>query len=122
MEKTENETVKLSSIWLYVKDVSGSIKFYRDVIGFKVAETFPHGALFYTGSVLLGIHKEVSRKSQPGSAVMVLKTNNIEKTHKELGARGVVFEGQIRQERYGKIIHFKDPDDYSWELVEEPDQ
>lgn len=120
MGKSETKTIKLSHVWLYVKDASRSIKFYQNIIGFKVAETFPHGALFYTGSILLGIHQEEgNRKSQPGSLVMILKTNNIKETHKELVARGVVFAGKIRQEPYGEIISFKDPDGYAWELVEE---
>lgn len=120
MKESSSDTIKLSHIWLYVKDTSRSIKFYRDVIRFKVVETFPHGALFDAGSVLLGVHREVSIRSQPGSTVLILKTNNIEKAHSELRARGLVFEGKIRQESYGKIVYFKDPDGYSWELVEEP--
>lgn len=119
MENTHNRINKLSHIWLYVKDTTRSIKFYRDLIGFNITETFPHGALFSTGSILLGIHREEgNRKSHPGSIVLILKTDNIETTHKELRARGLVFQGKIRQEPYGKIVSFKDPDHYSWELVE----
>lgn len=121
MGKSKTKAIKLSHIWIYVKDTSRSITFYRDLIGFRVAEIFPDGALFYTGSILLGIHQEKGdRISQPGSTVMILKTNNVEETHKELIVRGVVFEDKIRQEPYGKIVSFKDPDGYSWELVEEP--
>ena len=115
--------IQLSHIWLYVKDTSTSIKFYRDVIGFKITETFPDGSLFHAGSILLGIHREEGdRKSLPGSTVLILRTNNIEKTYKELKARGVTFDGQILDKPYGKIVSFKDPDGYIWELVEEPNQ
>ncbi|MBI2620927.1 VOC family protein [candidate division WWE3 bacterium] len=122
MRKKQNiQSSELSYIWLYVKDTKTSIRFYRDVLGFKIAETFPHGALFYVGSILLGVHREEGiRKSQPGSTVLILRTNNIDKTYKDLQTKGLLFDREIKQEPYGKIVPFKDPDGYHWELVEEP--
>mgnify|MGYP001605893748 CR=1 FL=1 len=121
MKQSENNIVELSHIWLYVKDTSISVKFYRDIVGFEVAETFPDGALFQTGSILLGIHREKGdRKCQPGSTVLILRTINIDRTYKEFKSKGLIFSSEIKQEPYGKITSFKDPDGYSWELVEEP--
>ena len=121
MEKPNISSNELSHVWLYVNNTKISIRFYRDIVGFKVAETFPDGALFYTGSVLLGVHRKMgAKKSQPGSIVLILRTKHIAKTYKGLRDRGIIFDGKIKQEPYGKIVQFKDPDGYHWELVEEP--
>ncbi len=121
MKKQNIQSNKLSHIWLYVKDTKTSIRFYRDVLGFKIAESFPDGALFYVGSILLGVHREEGiRRSQPGSTVLILRSNNIDKTYKDLQTKGLLFDRQIKQEPYGKIVPFKDPDGYIWEIVEEP--
>ena len=52
--------------------------------------------------------------------MLILKTKYIAKTYKGLRDRGIIFDGKIKQEPYGKIVQFKDPDGYHWELVEEP--
>jgi catechol-2,3-dioxygenase len=46
-------SLRVSHIWLYVKDIQTSIKFYRDTLGFKVVETFPDGALLNAGGILI---------------------------------------------------------------------
>ncbi len=120
MPHASDPALVVSHIWLYVADTTRSIIFYRDVIGLEVTETFPHGALFYGGGVLLGIHREEGgRRSRPGSAVIILKTVAIEKAYKRLEKRGVIFDTPIRKEPYGMIASFKDPDGYILELVQE---
>lgn len=112
--------LKLSHIWLYVKDTKQSIAFYRDVIGLTLTETFPDGALFDGGGVFLGIHREEGeRKSLPGSAVIIFRTGRIEKEYDRLEQRGVMFDTPVRHEPYGKIASFKDPDGYLLEIVQE---
>lgn len=123
MKRSNKTTDELSHIWLYVKDTKVSVSFYRHVLGFKIAEIFPDGALFRVGTILLGVHREEeTRKSQPGSTVMILRTINIEKTYRDLQTKGLIFDGEIKQKPYGKIISFKDLDGYLWEIVEEPNK
>lgn len=112
--------LRINIIWLYVKNKSLSIKFYRDVLGLEVAETFPDGALFHAGNIMLGIHREEgNRKSLPGGTVIILETNNIEKNYDNLLKKGVAFESKVKQEPYGKIATFRDPDGYIFELFQE---
>lgn len=120
MGKLNSQSLRLSHIWLYVKETKRSIKFYQDVVGLRSTETFPDGALFSGGGVLLGIHREEGdRKSNPGSTVFIFKTDNIEKDYKKLLKRGVIFKTPIRKEPYGRIASFKDPDGYLLEIVQE---
>ncbi len=115
--ETESPALKVSHIWLYVKDTQESIQFYRDTLGLKVVETFPDGALLNAGGTLIGIHREEEdRKSQPGGTSIILHTNYIEKSFDMLRQRGVQFLGMIENEPYGRIASFKDPDGYLLEL------
>jgi metallothiol transferase len=115
--ETEKPGLKVSHIWLYVKDTQASIKFYRDILGLKMVETFPDGALLNAGEILIGIHREDrDRKSQPGGTSIILHTKYIEKSFDMLRQGGVEFIGKIESEPYGRIATFKDPDGYLLEL------
>lgn len=108
---------KVSHIWLYVKNTQRSIQFYRDVLNFKIVETFPDGALLDAGETLIGIHREEpDRKSLPGGTSIILKTENIQKDYDTLRGRGVTFLTRIEKKPYGLIVSLKDPDGYILEL------
>ncbi len=111
--------MNISYVWLYVRDTGSSLRWYRDVLGLPVVETFPHGALFQAGDVLLGVHREEGeRNAHPGSTIIIWNVVDIESTYKRLSKNGVVFEGQIRDEPYGRIVEFRDPDGYVFEIVQ----
>ena len=113
--------MKISHIWLYVRDTDVSLRFFRDVLGLEVAETFPHHALFQAGDVLLGVHSEEGeRRVHPGSTVLIFNVTDIDATYMVLREKGVVFDGPIRDEHYGRIVSFHDPDGYPFEIVQEP--
>ena len=113
----EGISFKVSHIWLYVKDTQKSIQFYRDIMGFKVVETFPDGALLKAGELLIRVHREEGdRKSLPGGTSIIIYTKNIQKGYDILRQRGVTFLARIEKEPYGLIASFKDPDGYLLEL------
>lgn len=117
--KTELESapLKISHIWLFVKDVQKSIQFYKNAVGLEMVETFPHGALLKAGEVLIGIHlEERELKSQPGGTSITLYTNNIQKDYELLRQRGVPFQTHVVKQPYGLSATFKDPDGYLLEL------
>ena len=117
MIETEKPALKVSHIWLYVKDIRTSVQFYRDTLSLRVVETFPDGALLDTGGILIGIHREAGdRKSHPGGTSIILHTRDIEKSFDMLRQRGVEFPRKIESEPYGRIATFKDPDGYLLEL------
>jgi catechol 2,3-dioxygenase-like lactoylglutathione lyase family enzyme len=114
--------LRISHLWLYSKDTSKSIQFYRDVLGFQVVETFPDGALLQGGGILLGIHREEGdNKSHPGGTLLVLHTNNIKGSFEELDRKGVRFlKPEILKAPYGQVADFRDPDGYLLEIWQPP--
>ena len=115
-------SLKLSFVWLFVKDRSRSLVFYRDLLGFRVLQEFPDGALFDVNGIQLGIHQEEIGgfyQAKSGGIVLTLQTESIREAVQELGKRGAVFPGGIVQEPYGKIARLQDPDGYPIELFEE---
>lgn len=115
--EVEGAPLKVSHLWLYVKDTRKSIQFYRDTVGLRIVETFPDGALLNAGEILIGVHREeVDRRSLPGGTSIILQTKNIHKDYDLLRQRGVLFLTQIEKKPYGLIASFKDPDGYLLEL------
>jgi catechol 2,3-dioxygenase-like lactoylglutathione lyase family enzyme len=121
-ESTDKKSFRISHVWLYSKDTAKSIRFYRDVLDFRVVESFPDGALLHGGGILLGIHREEGdRKSKPGGTLLVLHTDNIERSFEELKQRGVKFlKPQIEKAVFGAVADFKDPDGYLLEIWQPP--
>jgi catechol 2,3-dioxygenase-like lactoylglutathione lyase family enzyme len=121
-ESTDKKSFRISHVWLYSKDTRKSIRFYRDVLDFRVVESFPDGALLHGGGILLGIHREEGdRKSKAGGTLLVLQTNNIERSFEELKQKGVKFlKPQIARAVFGAVADFKDPDDYLLEIWQPP--
>ncbi len=121
-EAIERTSLRVSHVWLYSKDTRQSIQFYRDVLGLKVVETFPDGALLQGGGILLGIHREEGdRTSHPGGTLIVLQTNNIQRTFEELQQKGVKFlRTEIEREAFGQIADFRDPNGYLLEIWQPP--
>lgn len=116
--------LRISHVWLYCKDTAKSIRFYRDVVGLSVVETFPDGALFQGGAVLLGIHREEGDgKSDPGGSFIVVETDNIKELFEELQRKGVTFlKPSIQKAGYGQTADFRDPDGYLLEIWQPPEK
>ena len=111
-----------SHVWLYVKNVEKSVVFYKKVLGLDLAGRFPHGALFRSGGILIGVHEEEGdRRSRPGGMLIVLQTEDVRKTFEELKKRGVRFlTDQVQTEQFGSVADFEDPDGYLLEIWQPP--
>ena len=123
-ESAQKKGLRISHIWLYSKNTDKSIRFYKDVLGFQVVETFPDGALLQGGRILLGIHREEGdRKSHPGGTLLVLHTTDIKGSFEELERRGVRFlKPEILKAPFGQVADFSDPDGYLLEIWQPPQE
>ena len=118
----ETDNLRASHVWLYVRDIERSISFYQKVLGLELAGTFPHGALFRSGEILIGIHsEEADRRSKPGGTLIVLQTDDIGRSHEMLKKRGIKFlREHVQTEPFGSVADFLDPDGYLLEIWQPP--
>jgi catechol 2,3-dioxygenase-like lactoylglutathione lyase family enzyme len=111
-------------IQLQVSDLERSVRFYTDVLGFRVSERrddlgFVH---IETGMTGLQIGLSAGRPPAPGSSVLNFGVaGDIEKARKFLEAKGVTFLGptQVIPGKV-KLASFRDPDGYTIRLAGEP--
>src|SRR5260370_37201621 len=91
-ESTDKKALRISHLWLYSKDTAKSIRFYRDVLDFRVMESFPDGALLHGGGILLGLHREEGyRKNKAGGTRLDPQTTTNERSFEEHTQKGVKF-------------------------------
>ncbi|MGD0878760.1 MAG: VOC family protein [Anaerolineales bacterium] len=113
---------KIAIVSIPVKDQNVSKKFYTEVLGCKVVEEMPFGpATKWIRLEFPGVETRIVLvtwfpQMQPGSLQgLVLITNDIAKTHKELKKHGVVIS-EITKKPYGQEASFSDPDGNGWVL------
>ncbi len=127
--KKEN-TVKFNKITpnLMVADMEKSLKFYRDVLGFTVAQTVPEKPPFIfawmkRGEAELFLNQHMApQPGQPdlyggskigGTLSMYLPVEGIEELHKTMEGNGVKIAIPLHKEFYGmKEFAVHDPDGY----------
>jgi catechol 2,3-dioxygenase-like lactoylglutathione lyase family enzyme len=106
-------------IELFVNDPLASLKFYKDILEFEVLAIQHTNYVWInkdTVEILLrpGSNTDESPTYSKARFGLVFYTDNLEKTAKELAARGVVFCGTVDTE---KCLTFKDPDGNWFQLV-----
>ena len=112
-----------------VKDVSRSVAFYRDQLGFKLdAEHLPAFAQVSIGDlklILSGPGASGSRKmpdgqdQQPGGwNRVILRVDDLESRIDELGRKGLRFRNRLESGPGGKQVQIEDPDGNPLELFE----
>lgn len=125
---------ELALMALVVRDYEEAIAFYVDLLGFELVEdssipeqnkrwvvVAPPGS---NGSHLLlaranGPHQESRIGDQTGGRVFLfLHTDDFRRDYESYRRKGVVFEGEPRQEPYGIVAVFRDLYGNRWDLVE----
>lgn len=120
-------------VTLVVPDYDAAIAWYRDVLGFALAEDVDLGdgkrwvvvkADAATGAGLLlakaeGPEQQRAIGNQTGGRVgFFLKTDDFDRDHALYLSRGVDFREQPRREAYGTVAVFSDPFGNLWDLIE----
>ena len=100
-----------------VKDQERALEFYTKKLGFTVATDQAFGAQRWIELKIPGADTKVVLFTPPGQEdriggfqPLVFWTDNVEKTHEELRARGVEFTQPPKKEHWGTSALFKDPD------------
>lgn len=119
---------KIGKITLYVENQETAKKFWTEKLNFSISEksmgqmkwieVFPENE--FTSFILYD--KNIMEQYDPNLCVehpsIILSTNNIEKSHKEMKEKGIEVE-DIMYMPYGKMFSFKDQDGNSYLLRED---
>lgn len=114
-------SLKLGHIELFVKDPSESKKFYMDILGFRLVEIQGEGNFIWLSSgeslILLrpGNGTVKGKAYQSASSGIVVYTNDLLNTKKQMESKGLEFKGTDGSEN---CHTFTDPDGNWFQLVD----
>ncbi|HEX8204315.1 MAG TPA: VOC family protein [Isosphaeraceae bacterium] len=123
-----NRIVHLVEVAAYVTDLDRAEAFYRDVLGLEPIGTEPgRHAFFRVGSsvLLLFLAAETLRGTAlpshgatgPGHFALGIAAEDFDAWRERLRQHGVDVEREVRWDRGGRSLYFRDPDGNSVELV-----
>jgi catechol 2,3-dioxygenase-like lactoylglutathione lyase family enzyme len=129
MAKRERTPAKASLAFnhamIYVRDVERSLRFYRDLLGLRLIETFEHGghAVYARlrspggGTIALHLLGEGVTVAQSGGIRLYFEARGLNALCKELAARGVQFKQMPKRMPWGwDHAYLNDPDGYEVSL------
>jgi predicted enzyme related to lactoylglutathione lyase len=103
----------------YSSDAAGLRKFFKDKLKLKSVDIGQGWLIFDLPQADLGVHPSSSEDGAPsGTADISFYCDNIEKTVKELKAKGVKFKGKIEDHGYGFVTHFHAPGKFTIQLYQ----
>ena len=123
---------RLALLSLVVPDYDAGIAFFVDVMGFELLEdtdlgggkrwvrVAPKGAeTAFLLARAVGDKQVAAIGNQGGGRVwLFLQTDDFDRDHADMLAKGVHFEEQPRDEPYGRVAVFNDPFGNRWDLVQ----
>jgi catechol 2,3-dioxygenase-like lactoylglutathione lyase family enzyme len=111
---------KLGHIEIFVKNPSESKVFYTNVLGFDLVEEQGEGSFIWLRSgeslILLrsGIGTDKGKDYPSASSGIVIYTDDLSKTKKDMESKGLIFKGTDGSEN---CLTFTDPDGNWFQLV-----
>lgn len=111
---------KLAMFMVVVKDMDRSVAFYRDVLGLKLLFQTPGWSSLSAGNVEIGLHSESEHlKVRPTeSSQMGFYVDDIQATLARLKAQGTHVLMPPKEEDFGTLAVFTDPDGYHIQLCQ----
>lgn len=118
--------MKVKYATIAVKDMDESIKFYSEVLGFKVdGKLNPQPGLNITflrneGDAMIELIENVEEPEKRGIFMVGMEISDMDATVKELSSKGVKFSrGPIDVGEGTKIAFLKDPNGVEIELIQQ---
>ena len=98
-----------TNITIMVSDMSKSIAFYTDGLGFKLLNHYGnHYAQISAPGIIIGLHPSENKTDSSENISIGFTVNDFEEAKKQL--HQLTIEYHERKEQGGNFIHFKDPD------------
>src|SRR5688572_13189692 len=114
----------LAVVFVYAKDLTRSVAFYRDVLGIPL-ERDEHDADWYEhrfpSGVRFGMHAahEGAMPQAPGSVIVDFVIDDVDEALRRIERAGVAIRSVMR-ERWGSTIELADPDGHRIQLYAKP--
>ncbi len=115
----------LQYVIVFVSNMDRSIAFYRDILGFPVKHQSPKWTEFGTEGITLALHladphdhPHTHATTPAGHSQIGLTVSNLEAFHKEMIGKGVVCLQPPKEEGFGKLAGYADPDGMSFSVAE----
>jgi predicted enzyme related to lactoylglutathione lyase len=107
-------------VMLVVGQMERSVAFYRDVLGLQVTNQSSEWTELEAGGVRIGLHATTEKLHvKPNESYGIgFYVDDIQRVHEELKARNVHFIRPPRQENFGLLAVFSDPDGYHIQLCQ----
>ena len=122
---------RISALALLVPDYDQGIRFYRDVMGFRLVEDIDQGRKRWVtmeppgGGIKIVIARAEGELqiaaigNQAGGRVwLFLQTDDFWRDHRKMKEAGVFFEEEPRVEIYGTVAVWRDPFGNRWDMIE----
>ncbi|MEV6815221.1 VOC family protein, partial [Micromonospora sp. NPDC051296] len=112
-------------VFVYVRDLARSRRFYEDVLGFPVLESDDVSVKYDAGGVVLALNRAadwgIAIDDQVGSSLLVFHVGNIDRAKAAAQARGAVFDETIRYD-IGATTNCYDPDGHCVTIYQPSDE
>ena len=111
---------------VFVADMRRSVKFYREVMGLGLKFESPEWSEMITGGCTLALHKSdgntlSSKGWESGTCQLGFKVKDIAAFHKEVTGKGIRVLREPKQEEFGKLAVYADPDGLGISIMEMPE-
>ena len=123
--------VSLAIVTLVVRDYDEAIAFFRDALGFELAEDRAEpgkrwvrmqprsgGASLLLARASTPEQRAAIGKQTGGRVGFFLHTDDFARDHRRMVEHGVRFEGEPREESYGRVAVFLDLYGNRWDLIQ----
>lgn len=110
---------RIFACWVYVSNLSKSVDFYQS-IGFRIKYIEDKWIEFDLGETSFAILERPKSKGKvvPQKTRIMFETDDIESAFKQLKDKHIKMIGEIRNEHYGKLLTFEDPDGHWLEFFQ----
>jgi catechol 2,3-dioxygenase-like lactoylglutathione lyase family enzyme len=102
-------TITQTNVTIMVNDMSRSISFYKDVLGFKLLQRYgDHYAQVSAPGIIIGLHPSNGKANTSENISIGFTVNDFSAAKKQLDESAI--PNYERTEAGGSFVHFKDPD------------
>jgi catechol 2,3-dioxygenase-like lactoylglutathione lyase family enzyme len=102
-------SITQTNVTITVNDMSKSISFYTDVLGFKLLQRYgDHYAQVSAPGIIIGLHPSNGKANTSENISIGFTVNDLSAAKKQLDELAI--PNYERAEAGGSFVHFKDPD------------